>query len=65
MWYAEVGGNTKDDNCTFENVDGSPITIDTDYFGKPHDPENPGVGPFAGLKAGKHTIKVWPKEIQR
>ena len=20
-----------------------------------------GVGPFAGLKAGKHEIKVWPK----
>lgn len=20
-----------------------------------------GVGPFAGMKAGKHEIKVWPK----
>lgn len=61
----EILGTAIVSNCTFENVDGSPITIDTDYFGKPRDPANPGVGPFAGLKAGKHKIKVWPKEIQR
>jgi alpha-N-arabinofuranosidase len=52
-------------NCPFENRDGSPITIDTDYFGKPRDPVNPGAGPFAGLKPGRHEIKVWLKEIQQ
>jgi hypothetical protein len=41
------------------------MKIDTDYFGKPRDPANPGAGPFAGLKPGKHEIKVWPKGNQQ
>jgi alpha-N-arabinofuranosidase len=59
----ELLGTAALSNCTFENPDGSPITIDTDYFGKPRDPANPGAGPFAGLKAGKNEIKVWPKNL--
>jgi hypothetical protein len=54
-------GKTLVSQATFENPDGSPITIATDYFGKPRDPANPGAGPFAGLKPGRHEIKVWPK----
>ena len=60
----ELLGTAVVSNCTFENVDGSPITIDTDYFGKPRAPANPGAGPFVVLKAGKNEIKVWPKNTQ-
>jgi hypothetical protein len=59
----ELLGTAALSNCTFENPDGSPIAIDTDYFGKPRAPANPGAGPFAGLKAGKNEIKVWPKKL--
>ena len=48
-----------------KRADGTPVKIDTDYFGKPRDPANPGAGPFAGLKPGKHEIKVWPKGNQQ
>jgi hypothetical protein len=54
-------GKTSVSQAAFENPDGSPMNVDTDYFGNPRDPENPGVGPFAGLKPGRHEIKVWPK----
>jgi len=43
----------------FENPDGSPITIDKDYFDKKRDTSSPYVGPFEGLKEGEQTIKVW------
>jgi hypothetical protein len=59
---AERLGKTLVSKAAFENPDGTPMTIATDYFGKPRDPANPGAGPFAGLKPGKHEIKIWPKE---
>ena len=54
-------GKTSVSQAAFENPDGSPMNVDTDYFGNPRDPENPGVGPFAALEPGRHEIKVWPK----
>lgn len=42
----------------FDNPDGTPIVLDTDYFGRKRK-ENPTVGPFEGLKAGMNRIKVW------
>lgn len=54
-------GKTNVSQAAFENPDGTPLTVGTDYFGKPRDMSNPGVGPFAGLKAGRHELKVWPK----
>ncbi len=69
--YPEVGptqvvttarlGKTLVSRAAFENPDGSPLTITTDYFGRPRDPANPGVGPFSGLQPGRQEIKVWPK----
>jgi alpha-N-arabinofuranosidase len=47
-------------NLPFENVDGSEVKIDTDYFGKKRDVKNPSPGPFEVTKSGKQTIKVWP-----
>ena len=61
---AERLGKTLVSKAAFENPDGSPIKIATDYFGKPRDLANPGAGPFAGLKPGRHEIKVWPKKTR-
>jgi alpha-N-arabinofuranosidase len=49
-------------NCAYENTDGTPLRVDTDYFGKPRNPQNPFPGPFEITKAGKQEIKVWPKQ---
>jgi hypothetical protein len=62
---AERLGKTRVSQAAFENPDGTPVVIATDYFGKPRDPANPGAGPFAGLKPGRHEIKVWPKNPQQ
>jgi alpha-L-arabinofuranosidase len=39
----------------------SPLKIDTDYFGRKRNPDNPFPGPFEVLKDGKQEVKVWPK----
>lgn len=43
----------------YDNVDGSPIKIDTDYLGKKRNVSNPSPGPFEILKSGKQRIQVW------
>lgn len=43
----------------FENVDGSPLRVDTDYLGKMRNVENPSPGPFEIKVSGKQKIKVW------
>ncbi len=57
----EMLGKTAISDAKFEYPDGSPITIDTDYFGNPRDKSNPAPGPFEGLSAEKQLIKIWPK----
>jgi alpha-N-arabinofuranosidase len=54
-------GKTKLFNLPFENSDGSPLAVDTDYFGRKRDTGNPFPGPFETPKSGTQTIKVWPK----
>jgi len=65
-WSAEPGrklvttellGKTKVADCAYDNPDGSPLRIDTDYFGKPRNAANPTVGPFEAPAGG--SIKVW------
>ncbi|MCX6222915.1 MAG: right-handed parallel beta-helix repeat-containing protein [Bacteroidia bacterium] len=46
-------------NLPFENVDGSPVIIDLDYFGKKRNVENPSPGPFEIKSSGKQKFKVW------
>ena len=53
-------GKASISGCAFENPDGSPITIGTDYFGKPRDAANPTPGPFEAPGTGTLTMKVWP-----
>ncbi len=43
----------------FENPDGSPVTIDNDYFGDIRKSNTPMVGPLQNLKVGENKIKVW------
>jgi alpha-L-arabinofuranosidase len=46
-------------NLPFENVDGSKVIIDTDYFGKKRNKENPSPGSFEILNSGKQKIKIF------
>ena len=56
---SELLGLAKVPQARFENADGTPITIDTDYFGNKRNPETPTAGPFANPGAGALTLKVW------
>ncbi len=52
-------GKTKVSHCVYDNGDGSPVNIDTDYFGKKRDKKNPFPGPFENALKGEE-VKVWP-----
>ena len=43
----------------YEQPDGSPIRIDTDYIGKTRSDSNPTPGPFERPGQGDLTLKVW------
>ncbi|MHC4212064.1 MAG: right-handed parallel beta-helix repeat-containing protein [Planctomycetota bacterium] len=45
----------------FENPDGSPLKIDSDYFGKKRNDKNTTAGPFENPGKGRLTLKVWPR----
>jgi len=55
----ELLGKAKIPGLAFENPDGSPLTIDSDYFGKPRNEASPTAGPFENPGAGPLTLKVW------
>ena len=56
----ELLGRAKLPNQAYELPDGSPMRIDTDYFGKKRNAGNPFPGPFENPAGGKITFKVWP-----
>ncbi len=45
----------------FENADGSPIAIDTDYFGAKRSATAPAVGPFENPGQGTVKLQVWDR----
>lgn len=45
----------------YENRDGSPLLVDTDYSGAARNTANPAPGPFELSETGRFSIKVWPK----
>jgi alpha-N-arabinofuranosidase len=47
----------------YEDRDGQPYRIDTDYFGLPYDAAAINAGPFASSKAETIRVKVWPKSL--
>jgi hypothetical protein len=42
----------------YENADGSPLTVDSDYFGRKRNPPAPSAGPFESPGQGDLRIKV-------
>ncbi len=44
----------------YEHPDGTPVRIDTDYFGLRRDPGNPFPGPIEVTRDGRQEYKVWP-----
>jgi hypothetical protein len=57
----ELLGMAFQSEAAFENKDGSPITLNKDFFGNQRDTETLMVGPFQNLKTGVNKIKVWSK----
>jgi hypothetical protein len=55
----EILGKAVIPNAAFENLDGSPLVIDSDFFGKKRNTKNPTAGPFEKPQKGKLSIKVW------
>jgi alpha-N-arabinofuranosidase len=52
-------GKTETSRQGFENADGTPLSIDRDYFGRPRNPSAPFPGPFEASGRLK-KIKIWP-----
>jgi hypothetical protein len=59
MVTTEILGKAVIPNAAFENRDGSPLGIDSDFFGKKRNTKNPTAGPFEKPQKGKLSIKVW------
>jgi alpha-N-arabinofuranosidase len=53
-------GKAKIPDVPFENPDGSPVRIDTDYFGRKRHSTKPFPGPFEAPGNGVGVVKVWP-----
>jgi len=52
-------GKAKTPDLPYEQPDGSPYCIDTDYFGCKRNAANPSVGPFEYLGSEELSLKVW------
>ena len=52
-------GKSKIAGLLYENADGSPLTIDRDYFGTKRNEASPTPGPFETPGAGPLMLKVW------
>jgi hypothetical protein len=55
----EMLGKAKMPKEAFENPDGSPIKIDTDFLGNKRSETNPSAGPFENPGKGSPKLKVW------
>ena len=55
----ELLGKARIPGLPYENPDGSPLKIDTDYFGKKRSESNPTAGPFESPGTGPLTLRVW------
>jgi alpha-N-arabinofuranosidase len=56
---SELLGKVIVPDLPFSNTDGSKMVIDTDYFGKKRNVQNPSPGPIEITASGKQKIKVW------
>jgi alpha-N-arabinofuranosidase len=53
-------GRAKIPDLPYEQPDGTPYQIDTDYFGSKRNSANPFPGPFEIAEDGILKLKVWP-----
>jgi len=58
----ELLGEAAVPQTPFEDYDGTPLVVDTDYFGNKRNPKNPSSGPFEDSGVGRVKLKVWPIE---
>lgn len=56
----ELLGKATIPNLPYEQPDGKPIQVNTDYFGKQRGESNPMPGPFENVGEGMLKVKVWP-----
>jgi alpha-N-arabinofuranosidase len=54
----ELLGKAKIPGVPYENADGSPLTIGTDYFGKKRDGRSPTAGPFEAPGTGPLSLNL-------
>jgi alpha-N-arabinofuranosidase len=52
-------GRAKIPDGPYENADGTPLTVATDYFGENRSRTNPTAGPFENAGAGELSLKLW------
>ncbi len=52
-------GEAKVSGAAYENPDGSPLTVDTDYFGQQRNESNPTAGPFETTGPSPIRLKIW------
>jgi alpha-N-arabinofuranosidase len=52
-------GKAQVSNANYENPDGTYVILDTDYFGKKRNKDNPTPGPFENPGKGKLKLQVW------
>ena len=52
-------GQARTPGLAYEQADGSPLKIDTDYFGKRRSDASPTAGPFENPGAGDLQLRVW------
>ncbi len=55
----ELLGKAKIPGLPYENADGSPVVIDSDYFGKKRSLTAPSAGPFENPGKGELRLRVW------
>ncbi len=58
----EMLGKAKIPDLPYEQPDGTPYRLDTDYFGKKRNTENPAPGPFQLSGEKVIRLKVWPRK---
>jgi alpha-N-arabinofuranosidase len=56
----ELLGKAKIPDLPYEQPDGTPYRLDTDYHGRKRNPANPYPGPFELPAGGEHLLKIWP-----
>ena len=61
MVTTELLGKTIVSGLGYEDPDGKPYRIDTDYFGNKRKTDSSYPGPFDEPKEEKQLIKVWPR----